>query len=43
MGEVRCPYHPDRPATVEIDGRVLVCAECATDAELLAWAEQDWR
>jgi hypothetical protein len=39
----RCPYHPDRPVAVEIEGRVLVCRECADDDDLRAHARSDWR
>lgn len=31
------------PVAVEIEGRVLVCTECAADPELRAHAEKDWR
>ncbi len=38
-----CPYHPDRKPTTVIEGRVLVCDECAADDELREHARKDWR
>ena len=39
----KCAFHPDRPVTTEIEGRVLVCDICAEDDELLEHAKYDWR
>lgn len=31
------------PVVVEIEGRVIVCADCRDDVELREHARQDWR
>lgn len=38
-----CSLCKKNPVAVEIEGRVLVCSQCASDPEIREHAKEDWR